>query len=488
MSGVPEPHSVDGRRQLPTPAEQRTGTADRPVPGAAQGQESWTLVVVAGMLAFVAMLDMNIVNVALFDIGDSFGIAPSTAQWAQLGYQLPVIALLLPVGRQLDRVPLRPVLLAAICGFALFSIAAALAPWAAWLIGARLLQGCCGAVLFVMMPVLALRAVGPEKRSRAMSVPATLGPLGAVTGPTIGGLLLDHVGWQAVFLLKVPFCLVALVLAARVLPRPPAPAVSPEPRRGVLSGACSAVEAALIGGALAILLLALTFSVDSFAWLLLAVAAAPPLVLWHRSAAGRAIAGLLREARIWGVVGLVFTLAAGFASMHYVLALHLQRDAGFSGTATGLTLLAFPAAMVLAGPLGGRLADRFGARPLAFTGAVLITLGLALLTPLDADWTSYDIAWRLAIAGVGMGLNGGPAQTLAMSAAPPGKVATAGSLNQLSRNLGFALGPALATAASSFGGNSAASARTGLLLALALACCSLPMLRPVLGWQRPPAG
>ncbi|MEW9520514.1 MFS transporter [Streptomyces tubercidicus] len=505
MTGVPDPHSVEDGRQL-SAAEQRAGVDGRALtdgraapegapgagitrgPGAVPGQESWSLVVVAGMLAYVAMLDMNIVNVALSEIGDSFGIAPSTAQWAQLSYQLPVIALLLPVGRMLDRVPMRPVLLAAVSGFALFSIAASAAPWAAWLFGVRLLQGCCAAVLFVMMPVLAVRAVRPDQRGRAMSVPATLGPLGAITGPTIGGLLLDHVGWQAVFLLKIPFCLVALVVAARVLPRLPAPATSPEPRRGALSGVGFPAEAALIGGALATLLLALTLSVDSPAWLLLAVAAVPPLVLWLRSAAGRSTTGLLREAGTWGVVGSVFTLAAGFASMHYVLALHLQRNADFSATQSGLALFAFPCAMGLAGPLGGRLSDRFGPRPLTLTGAALVALGLALLSPLDADWTSYDIAWRLAIAGLGMGLNGGPTQTLAMTAAPPGEVATAGSLNQLFRNLGFALGPALATAAGSFGNNGAASARAGLLLALALACCSLPMLWPALGRRRTTGG
>ncbi len=123
--------------------------------------DRWVLVAVAGALSFVAMLDMNIVNVALADIAAGLHVPAATAQWAALGYQLPFVALLLPVGRLLDGAGTRPALLAATAGFALCSVLAALAPGAAWLIAARTGQGVCAAVLFVLMPVLAIRAVRP---------------------------------------------------------------------------------------------------------------------------------------------------------------------------------------------------------------------------------------------------------------------------------------------------------------------------------------
>ncbi|MFD0349918.1 MFS transporter [Kitasatospora aburaviensis] len=190
-------------------------------PGAGPGrtEDRWSLVVAAGLLSFVAMLDMNVVNLALTDIADGLHVSATTAQWAVLGYQLPLVALLLPAGRWLDRVGTRSALLLAVGCFALCSVLAAAAPWAGWLIAARLAQGAFGAVLFVLMPVLAATAVRPELRGRAMSVPATLGPLGAVTGPVVGGLLLDHVGWRAVFLVKLPVCLVALAITYRAAPR-----------------------------------------------------------------------------------------------------------------------------------------------------------------------------------------------------------------------------------------------------------------------------
>lgn len=439
------------------------------------GEDRRPLLAVAGLLSFVAMLDMNIVNVALADIADGLHVSVATAQWAALGYQLPVVALLLPAGRWLDGIGTRSALLAATAGFGLCSALAAAAPWVSWLIAARLAQGAFGAVLFVLMPVLALRSVRPERRGRAMSVPATLGPLGAVAGPAVGGLLLDHLGWRAVFLVKIPFCLLALVVAWRAMPRDGGLRL-PDRR--------SAADVLLVGSGVAALLLALTLASGTPGWLVLVLVAVPPLWWWLRGPGGRPVVGALRATGLFRAHTAVLALAAGFAAMHYVVALHLQRDDGVSATTTGLTVLAFPLGMGLAGPLGGRLADRWGARPVAVTGAALTAAGLLLLVPLGDDWSPVDVAWRLALAGVGMGLNGGPTQALVMGAAPADRAATVGSSVQLARSLGFTLGPALATAAWGLaGGDDGVTA--GLTLAAVAAGSAVPLLalqgrRPVL--------
>ncbi|AVV45217.1 MFS transporter [Streptomyces sp. P3] len=429
-------------------------------------EDRWLLVAVAGLLSFVAMLDMNIVNVALADISEGLHVSAATAQWVVLGYQLPVVALLLPVGRWLDAMGLRPALLAATGGFTLCSALAAASPWAPWLIAARIGQGACGAVLFVLMPVLAMRAVRPQARGRAMSVPATLGPLGAVTGPAVGGLLLDQLGWRSVFLVKIPFCLLALAVAWKAMPRD-GRLRRPDRR--------SSGDMALVATGVTVLLLSLTLASDASACLLLALAAVPPLWWWLRGPGGRPVAGVLREARLLRAHGAVLALAAGFAAMHYVVALHLQRDDGVSATRTGLTVLAFPLGMGLAGPLGGRLADRYRPQPVAVAGAVLTSVGLLLLVPLGDTWSPPDVAWRLALAGIGMGLVGGPTQALIMGAAPPDRAATVGSAVQLARSLGFTLGPALATATWASAGADG-GVRASLALAAGAACLAVPLL------------
>jgi MFS family permease len=236
----------------------------------------------------------------------------------------------------------------------------------------------------------------------------------------------------------------------------------------------SLVDAALVASGVAVLLLALTLVASNPVWLVLTVAAVPPLRSWLRGPGGRPVTGMLRSAGLMRPHGAVLALAGGFATMRYVLALHLQRDDGVSATVTGLVLLAFPLGMGLAGPLGGRFADRYGARPVAAIGATLTAAGLLLLVPLDDGWAPLDIAWRLALAGSGMGLNGGPTSALTLSAAPPGRMATVGSTLQLARSLGFTLGPALATAVLGLPGQ--AGVRAGLTLAAAAACLAVPLV------------
>ncbi|MFJ4096452.1 MFS transporter [Kitasatospora sp. NPDC089913] len=436
--------------------------------GPVRSEDRWSLVLAAGLISFVAMLDMNVVNLALTDIADALDVSPTTAQWAVLGYQLPLVALLLPAGRWLDQVGMRAALLLSVGGFALCSALAAVAPWASWLIAARLAQGAFGAVLFVLMPVLAATAVRPELRGRAMSVPATLGPLGAVTGPVVGGLLLDHVGWRAIFLVKLPICLAAWLIARKDAPR--------GGKRLRLPDRSSLGDAALIGSAVAAVLLGLTLAPDAPLWLLLTLPSVPLVLFWLRRPGGRPVAGVLRASGTAAVNGSVLALAAGFAANHYLLAQYLRRDDGESATNTALTMLAFPLGMVLAGRFGGRLADRWGARPTALTGAAVTAFGLLLLVPVDTAWSPLDIAWRLAVAGVGMGLNGGPVQALVMSSAPPDQLATAGSAVQLARSLGFALGPALGTAATLYGTTEVAGIRAGLTLAGIAAALAVGLL------------
>jgi len=250
----------------------------------------------------------------------------------------------------------------------------------------------------------------------------------------------------------------------------------------------SLLDALLVATGVAALLLTLTLAGDGPGWLMLAAAAVPPLWWWLRGPGGRPVADALRFSGLLRAHGAVLALATGFAAMHYVVALHLQRDDGVSATTTGMTVLAFPLGMGVAGPLGGRLADlpqalgsaraggtSVGARRVAVIGAVLTAVGLFLLVPLGNGWSPWEVAWRLALAGVGMGLNGGPTQALVMGAAPADRTATVGSTVQLARSLGFTLGPALATAALGLAGPGG-GVRAGLALAAVAACLAVPLL------------
>lgn len=171
------------------------------------GGNDWCLVVVTGFVIFMAQLDATIVNVALPTIQQSFHTAAGVTEWVVLAYPLSLIALTLLAGRWLDDADRGKALIAAAAVFATASGAAAAAPGLAFLLFARVVQGAAAAALLAIAPVMAVDAVDDAAHGRALGVVSTLAPLGAMCGPVLGGLLLEHLGWRTIFLVNIPVAL-----------------------------------------------------------------------------------------------------------------------------------------------------------------------------------------------------------------------------------------------------------------------------------------
>lgn len=459
-----------------------TGPARATPSPTAPPRDRWWLVISAALLSFVIMLDMNIVNLALPTIAGSLRVEPSVAQWVRLGYLLPLIATVLPSGRWLDRIGRRPALIVGVGGFAAAGVCATFAPTIEALITARVLQGLAGAILYALGPTLATIAVRPQARARAMSVLTTLGPIGAMCGPTIGGVLLETIGWRAVFAIPIPVCLLAVAIGVRSLSgaardgdRDPAGWRLRPPGSGWV------VDTVLLGGAIGAVLLALNAAgAHDLVGTAIAAAALPLLLLWRRRPQSLPVRRILSGHGMRGLHTTVLGFALGFAAVHLLMPFYLQGVLGVGAFATGMTMLAIPAGMTLASPLGGCLGDRLGGSRAGVAGALVAAVGLGLLVPLPvAGWTAVDVGWRLGLVGLGLGLYGGPTQALTMSGAPPGLISTTAGTVQLARTLGFALGPAVATAVWAGGDYSTAGMRAAVALAVVVNCLAVVPLIPL---------
>jgi MFS family permease len=421
----------------------------------------WWLVVAAALTVFMAALDISIVAVALPSIEESFGTRTTATEWVALAYLLPLIALSLPSGRWLDRVGRRSAMVFLVAGFAAASVLVGAAPWFWALIAARICQGAFAAALFALLPVVAVVAVGPEVRGRAIGLISTVGPLGAVTGPAVGGLLVDQLSWRWVFFVNAPIGLLVIAIVVRMMPT--------EDRRLRWPDRSWGGEALLLGGATAAVLLALSLAPGLNGWwAALALLTVPLLAGWARLPASRPIRSLAATPRLVGAHVALLAFAAAGMAVQYLLPFFLRDVTGARPSTIGLTVLAMPAAMVATGLAGGWLADRWGAWRTALVGAAVLLGGLGLLVPLDEGWQPVDVAARLAVVGVGTGLVTGPIVTLAMSLAPPGLMATVGASTSLARSLGFAVGPALAIGAWALADYRLTGMRTGVALAIAV--------------------
>nr|WP_052477650.1 MFS transporter [Kibdelosporangium sp. MJ126-NF4] len=438
------------------------GSSSAPADGE---RNQWWLVIAAALAVFMASVDISIVNVALPAIERDLEIATSLTEWVVLAYLLPLAGLALPSGRWLDSVGRRQALVFSLTGFGLASFAAGLSPTLTWLIIARLLQGIFGALLFSLVPALATTAVRPQARGRAMGLITTLGPLGLISGPGLGGLIVDGLGWSWIFFVNVPVSVLVMVVGLRLLPSG-APLRVPDRKWFA--------ESLLLSTAIAALLLALSFtSSHGLGWLALALVAVLLVVLWLRMPTSQGLRDLFRTP---GEVGPHISLASAataIATVFFIVPYFMQRELAESASTVGVTILLFPVGMAVTGPIGGFLGDLWGSRRTALLGAALFTVGLALLLPMDSSWSVADLSWRLLLAGLGNGLFNAPNMAMAMTYAPPRLLATTGSSTSLARQLGFALGPALATLMWSFSSYQAAGMRAAMILATALSALSV---------------
>ena len=352
-----------------------------------QYERRWLAVSAIGLSLFLSALDATIVALALPPIAKHFQLSDGLASAVTLSYAIPLTILILPSGDLVGRFRVLPTFLVAVLGFGLGSIICGLASSFPLLLVGRVIQGCFGAVIATQGIAVAAAVVSPGERGRAMGIVGALAPLGGVAGPGIGGLLLANFGWSAVFFVNVPFCLLAALLGLFSL-------------RGVRLGGRQP------GGAY------------------------------------RQMAGLLRRPSfLWGLLAFFWSVSVAGA-LYYLLPFDLSGVQHIVPSLAGLILLCVPLGMGVMGILGGYLTDRYGAKPFILTGSGLLLVGLLLLTLVAQSHTSeLDLAWRLLLIGMGLGLFSGPNLTLIMSAGTRETMGAASALSNLVSRLGSVCGP-----------------------------------------------
>ncbi|MEU4836304.1 MFS transporter, partial [Streptosporangium sp. NPDC023615] len=175
------------------------------------------LAVVLGTI--MTVLDATVVNVAVGVLGRELGGSLSTIQWVITGYVLALSVTIPLSGWAVERFGAKATWITSLSLFLAGSVLCGAAWSAGSLIAFRVVQGIGGGLLMPVAQTLLVRAAGPGRIGRVMalvSVPAMLAP---ILGPVAGGVILDRLPWRWLFLVNVPVCAVALVLAARLLPR-----------------------------------------------------------------------------------------------------------------------------------------------------------------------------------------------------------------------------------------------------------------------------
>ncbi|MFF2073760.1 MFS transporter [Kitasatospora sp. NPDC058162] len=390
---------------------------------------------------FMAMLDNVVVNVALPRIGQDLDAGVSGLQRVAEGYSLVYAALVLTGGALGDRHGRTRTFVLGLGLFTVGSAVAALAGTIGVLVGGRMVQG-VGAALLTPGSLTLLRHVFTDEgeRTRAIGVWSGVSALGLSIGPVIGGPMVEHLGWAAVFWINVPIGVVGMVLAAKVLP-----GIPPRARRIDFGGfVLSAAGLGLLvysliegpargwtdlrvvgcGGAAVVLLVA---------FLLLELRLAEPMLELR----------LFRDGALSGALLSGFMVSFGMFGALFFLPLMMQGVLGWSPSGAAYGGLPMTAMLVVAGPLSGRLAARYGPRPPMVLGLALCAVGLGGLS-LYGDHAHYpEYLWTLFTLGFGMGLTFTPISIAVMQRVAPAQTGMASATVNTLRELGGVLGIAV---------------------------------------------
>jgi EmrB/QacA subfamily drug resistance transporter len=401
----------------------------------------WAILGVLVLALFAISLDNTILTIALPTLAQDLHASTSQLQWMVDAYILAFAGLLLVAGALSDRYGRRLVLL---IGLGMFGLGSAVAPFVHSADTLILLRGFMGLGAALAMPsTLSIIAdvFPPAERPKAIAAWGGVSALGIVVGPILGGVLLEHFPWGSVFLVNIPFVVIGVVATSLVVPESRAPGNVPlDPVGAVISAAgllClvfGIIEAPsrgwddplIVGSLLTAALLALTF------------------VAWERRRAHPMLDVALFRNRRFSAASLSVTLA--FFALNgslFFMTLYLQGVRGLSALDTGLRFIPIAIGIGISSPISARATTRFGARLVMAAGLLLVAVALALFATIDASSGDLQISAVLVIVAAGLGLAMTPATDAIMGALPREKFGVGSAVNDVTRQIGGALGIAI---------------------------------------------
>lgn len=401
----------------------------------------WLVLAVVSTALFLIVVDMTILYTALPRLTHDLGATAVEKLWIVNAYSLTVAGLLPASGALGDRYGHRRMFMLGLVIFGVASLMAGLAPSAQVLIAARaVLAVGAAAMMPATLSIIRQTFDDPDQRSLAIGVWAAVASGGAALGPVLGGILLEHFHWGAVFLVNLPIVALSLPLAAIFVPRTQEDGGHPFDPIGSIQ-----ILVGLLGLTLAIKEVAKPEPTwQGFALPLLIGGAALTLFIRRQIHSRHPMIDLqlFRDRRFSaGVIGAV-SAAAALMGMELVITQRLQLVAEMSPLQAGLFILPIPLASFVAGPLAGMALARIAAGRMLTVALAATGIGAGLYT---ANFAGPVLAQLLAFAIMGAGI--GAAMTAASSAimlnAPANRAGMAASVEEVSYELGGALGIAL---------------------------------------------
>ncbi|MFF3288509.1 MFS transporter [Streptomyces sp. NPDC003023] len=417
-----------------TTAEQETVRSGHP--------QRWLILGVICLAQLTVLLDNTVLSVAIPSLTRELDASTADIQWMINAYSLVQSGLLLTAGNAADRYGRKKMLAAGLVLFGIGSLAAGLAQTSGQLIAARAGMGVGGALLMTTTLAVVVQVFDDTERVKAIALWSTVSSLGFAAGPLLGGVMLDHFWWGAIFLINIPVAVIGLFAVVVLVPESKDPrGERPDLLGAVLStiGMTATVYAIISGPEHG------WTSTEVLASASLGVLVLGAFVFWElRIPYPMLDMHFFRNQRFVGAVAGAILVAFGMTGSLFLLTQHLQFVLGYGALDAGLRtapLALTVVALNLTG-VGARLLLRLGTPVVIAVGMTLVSSGLAAIAVLGADGYS-GMLLGLVVMGAGVALSMPAMANAIMSAIPPEKAGVGAGINGTLAEFGNGLGVAV---------------------------------------------
>jgi EmrB/QacA subfamily drug resistance transporter len=402
----------------------------------------WRIVGVLILGMIMSILDTTIVNVALDTLSRELHSPVSQIQWVVTGYLLSLAAVIPLTGWAARRFGAKRVYIVSLVLFTIGSALCGLASTTTSLVVFRVLQGAGGGMIMPVGQMIMAEVAGPKRMGRVMGITVIPAMLAPILGPVVGGLILQGLHWSWIFLVNVPIGVIAVFLAARMLPHSD---LGKAGRLDVVGLALLATSMPLAVYGLAEIGTTGSFTAPTVVWPILAGVVLALAFVRHALRTERPLLDVrLYASRVFGAASLTtFFLGAALFGAMILVPLYYQQVRGESVVVTGLLVGPQGLGMLLVGPLNGRLTERFGAGRVAVVGVSVLCLSTIPLGFIGADSSIFGISAILALRGVGIGLSFMPTMTAAFASLRTDQLSDATPQMNVLQRLGGAIGTAV---------------------------------------------
>ena len=402
----------------------------------------WVIFLIVVIGNFIAMLDSTSVNLALYNMSVDFNSGISSVQWVVIAYML-VLTVFLPFFGKLGDIFPKNKLYA--CGFLVFGLGALLnitAPNLWLLIFYRCIEALGASIMLSNSTAIYTRIFKTQKLGKALGLNGGIIAIGGMSGPALGGILINYFGWRAIFIPEIPIALFGAFFAYHLLPS--------------YTSKIKNMKFDYPGFIYFVLsLFALLLSISEghrWGWHSLKIAVLGVIAF------GFGFLFYFRDHKInyplinfkmfkiksftLGSLAVMTSYMAMFTNS-VLLPFYLQEILKYSPLVTGLLTLPYAVALTFTAPISGNTAGKYGSRWLTLGGPFCMVLGLVLFTLCNKNTTVFQLILASAIMGMGNGLFQSPSNMAIMSSVKKNELGIASGILALSRNMGNILGVAV---------------------------------------------